>query len=55
MKKYTYTPKPLFYVLIGSLAISAIISPILFGLIGGLWWFFALINFGNRVNKDNDC
>lgn len=55
MKKYTYTPKPLFYALVGSLILSVFFSPIIFGIVAGVWFFYALINLGNRINKDNGC
>lgn len=55
MKKYKYTPKPMFYVLVGSLILSVFLSPIVFGIVGGVWGFLALINLGNRINKDNRC
>jgi hypothetical protein len=53
MKKLQYKPTKLFYFLIGSLLISLLISPIAFGIVGGFWGFYGLINLGNKVNEDN--
>ena len=55
MKKYNYKPTKLFYFLIASLLISAIVSPIIFGIVGGLWFFYALINWAYKINKENNC
>lgn len=53
MKKHKYTPKPMFYVLVGSLIISLILSPIVFIPVVGIWFLYALINWGNQIIKDN--
>jgi hypothetical protein len=53
MKKYIYKPKPLFWVIIFSLIISLFLGPIIFGLVVGIWFFIALVNFGNTINRDN--
>ena len=55
MKKYNYKPTKLFYFLIGSLLISVLISPIIFGIVFGIWFFVALINWANKINKENNC
>lgn len=55
MKTHTYKPTKLFYFLIASLLISAIISPIIFGIVCGLWFFCALINWANKINEENNC
>lgn len=55
MKKYNYKPTKLFYFIIGSLLISVLISPIIFGIVGGIWFFYALINWANKINKENNC
>ena len=54
MKKIKYTPKPLFYFLVGSLIISILISPVIFICVIGLWFFYAIINWSNQINKDNN-
>ncbi|MEZ4876486.1 MAG: hypothetical protein R2805_02875 [Flavobacterium sp.] len=53
MKKFHYKPTKLFYSLIGSLVISLLFSPIAFGIVGGLWCFYGLINLGNMINEEN--
>lgn len=53
MKKFSYKPTKLFYILVGSLLISLLISPIAFGIVAGIWGFLGLINLGNKVNNEN--
>jgi uncharacterized protein YqhQ len=52
--KYKYTAKPLFYVLVLSIVL-AIFIPILIPVVLGAWFLVALINFGNRILKENKC
>ena len=54
MKKHNYKPTKLFYFLMASLLLSAIISPIIFGIVGGLWFLYALINWVNRISAENN-
>jgi hypothetical protein len=53
MKKPHYKPTKLFYFLIGSLMITLLISPIAFGIVGGVWFLYGLINLGNKINEEN--
>jgi hypothetical protein len=53
MKKFRYKPTKLFYFLIGSLLFSLLISSIAFGIVGGVWFLYGLINLGNKVNEEN--
>lgn len=53
MKKHSYKPTKSFYFIIVSLIISILISPIVFGLVGGVWFFYALINWANKINEEN--
>jgi hypothetical protein len=38
----------------GSLLISVLISPIIFGIVGGIWFLYALINWANKINEENN-
>lgn len=53
MKKTTYRPKPLFYILFVTVILSLVFGPIGFSLVVGFWFLYAMVNFANRVSKDS--
>jgi uncharacterized membrane protein len=53
MTTFNYKPKKLFYFIIGTILLSLFFGPIAFGIVFGLWFFYALINWANKINEEN--